>query len=156
VAKTVAGMLAASGAKGVGGAGIARVGRRGTDPPLMMLDMPNRAGNPSITVTGDSEILAELVDELDGSDGLLVQENTPHASRLSSSILESIVLSATSGAGAVTIRSVLLAVIKKKRIKVSIETATGKIDYEGPIVDMRQLARLADDVKAPESSTRSE
>jgi hypothetical protein len=132
---------------------VRHVAKRASETHLMIQGMSNRAGEPSMTVTGGSDVLSELVDELDGCAGVLVQENTAYVSRLSSSILESIVLSATSGAGAVTIRSVLLALIRKKRIKVSIETATGKVDYEGPMMDMQQLARLADDVKAPESST---
>jgi hypothetical protein len=118
--------------------------------------MNNRAATPGITVTGDGDTLVELVDELDSHDDVLIRENLGYESRLRSSVLESLILSATSGAGAVTIRSVLLALIKKRRIKVSIETATGKVEYEGPMVDIGLLTKMADDVKAIEPSTRSE
>jgi hypothetical protein len=109
-----------------------------------------------VTAQGqDFALLETKIEELMASQSdVTLHEGTSYDVTSKSSLWQTLVLGASSSAGFAALRSIVVEVIRSRRISVVIRQGKKVISYEGPISDENQLRRLGDAITTDDTSAR--
>ena len=90
----------------------------------------------------DLAILESAMDQLDEI-GLTLHESKPFSPAPESAMWQTLVVGVSSPAAAVALRSILVELIRSRKIVITIRDGDKTVSYSGPIAEKGQIERLA-------------